>query len=277
MEVPRWAIEEYPGAEEEFSAWLEDQFIEKFHTDKIKSSMKNGVIVDNDLYERTRAMAKFQVLQRTIGLKSLVNRAEVYQIYQANEKGWFRYLPAEFDTIEELLNAMLDDTNEKSGEYYDITFLINEVLPLAKKAGIQPQEVMGIPINFSKARASVPLMRELLKEALKSDPDETEEEAQEIKPEIKSAIVEVISNINSDMSVSNFKNKMKEMRGIAIGVPEKFSGRKYILNGKEVYIFETRTPVQSRALEISVRNISEEISIGDIKTLFSDIRTIIED
>jgi hypothetical protein len=266
--IPRWALEDYSGAEQDFSLWVEQQFMLAYHSTAVAQAINSdtGEILDDELMMRTRAMAKFQTLERTMQFKELISRSQIWQLYEANEKGWFRLLPAEFDSIEELLASLVEAAGEGTGEYYDLTFLVKQILPLLRKSGVDPQVVLGLTKHTSKARAAVPFLRELI--GLSSEGNE-EQQAQ-----VKATVIEVVEKINSDIPVRQFRNEMQELRGKSVEAPPPMFGRRYILNGKELYLFDV-SETQGRAMEIALRGLVGEIMVSDVTTLLKDIQLIL--
>lgn len=279
MNVPRWAIEEYPGAEKDFSSWLEDQFLNsKFKAEYSKAlDRKTGEILDQELLERIRAQAKFETLQRTLQFKSIVERSQLWQLYQANSQGWFRLLPPEFDTIEELLSSMIEGVEEGTSEYYDMSFLVKHVIPMLAKSGMTVEDVLGIAINTSKARAAVPLLRQIVRENIPEEIDKLpEKERAQLEIQTVTLMKQVVDRvIDSTVPVREFKKELRELRGIQFEVPEQIVAKKYLLNNRLVYIIPTDTNGQHRAVEIALRSIVKEFSEGFVDDLVKDIRNVL--
>jgi hypothetical protein len=278
MNVPRWAIEEYPGSEKDFSIWLEQQFLNsKLITSYNKAfDEKTGEILDEELYQRVRAQAKFETLQRTLQFRSTVERSQLWQLYEANKSGWFRLLPPEFDTIEELLASMVEGLEEGTSEYSDISFLVKHVIPMLAKSGMSVEDVLGIAINTSKARAAVPLLRQIVRENIPNEIEEMPEKEREIV-EIKtvSLLKEVVEKvIDSTVPVREFKQELRELRGKQTETPKPIVANKYLLNNQIVYLIPADTNGQSRAVEISLRSIVCEFQNKFVDDLLHDIQDV---
>ena len=157
--LPRWAAEDYKGDEQDFTNWLVDIIkLTLFGEEKLKE-LENDV----EAMARIDAEAKHHAMSRTRAIKSKAERAFLYQVYHANETGWFRYLHAEMDTIEELLASIVDATEEGTAEAYDMAFLAKTAIPLLKSAGIDPDDVVGIPFMTAKAARIVPALRDIMR------------------------------------------------------------------------------------------------------------------
>jgi len=271
--IPKWALDDYPGAEQDFSLWLEQQFLTAYHSTAMAQAIngETGEILDDQIYQRTKAVAKFQAMNRTLSLKGTIERAQVWQLYQANETGWFRLLPPEFDTIEELMANMVEAVEEGTSEYYDLSFLVKEILPMIRSAGIPVEIVMGMTMKISKARAAVPVFRELIRNSSAGDvPDPVKEQ------ELKDAVISIVEKISSNLPVREFRAEMQVIRGKVIEAPDPCEMRRYVLvGGRNAFIIQTIDHVQLRAIEIALRGLTNDPMVGDVKNLLEDVQLLI--
>lgn len=274
MDAPKWALEEYPGAEKDFSDWLERMYLENYYGDQLGEAidMQTGEVIDNNILMRIRSMAKFQTLQRTLQLRGTIERAQVWQLYNANQMGWFRLLPPEFDTVEELVASMVDDTEEGTSEYSDLIFLAKQILPLLKKAGATPEQLAGLTVNMSKARAAVPFLRQIIRDNSEKNDGILPEKEEVVKKTMLQVAEEIIS---PDISVREFRRSVQEQRGRVFDAVPNAKGRQYILNGQEVFLIQCESRDQARMIEIAIRKIVD-LQISDVATLLKDTTMIVK-
>ena len=279
MNIPKWALNDYPGAETDFSNWLEKQFTEAFYKKEYEQAFDEftGEIKNQEVYERVKALAKFQTLQRTIEFKSTVERSQVWQLYEANKTGWFRLLPPEFDTIEELLASMVEGIEDGTSEHYDMTFLTKQAVPLLQKAGATAEQIFGLKVNISKARAAIPSMRKVIRENLPENLDNiSAEDLQKGEEKTVNMLMEIAQKVlDPDIPVREFKKEMRTLMGKNYDPPPPVKGKKYKLNTCDLYIIPSIGPAQGRSLEIALRDIVSEFSQETVKQLLDDIKEII--
>jgi hypothetical protein len=151
-EAPRWALEEYPGAEKDFTTWLYGI---------IYANIVDG-IPDKEAAVFLMAKVRARTLERTGELTDLMARSSAYQMWKASEEGWYHFLPGEYDSLREFMHSMSDEESVGGSTKSDLIFLADTLLPALQGAGIEPEMIMSIPEHFSKARAAVPYLREVL-------------------------------------------------------------------------------------------------------------------
>ena len=257
--LPRWAAEDYKGDEQDFTNWLVDVIkLTLFGEEKLKE-------YENDVAAMARmdAEAKHHAMSRTRAIKSKAERAFLYQLYNANETGWFRYLNAEMDTIEELLASIVDATEEGTAEAYDMAFLAKTAIPLLKSAGIDPDDVIGIPFMTAKAAKIVPALRDIMRCpvcGVRTDHSGTvchNGHELSLNKEQKEAALELTRMVaDKNVSTRDIQNKTREMRGKATGTPAPIDEADlYLLDGKDMLVIQSPSPGHTRAIEIALKNI----------------------
>ncbi len=257
--LPRWAAEDYKGDEQDFTNWLVDVIkLTLFGVEKLKE-------VENDVEAMARidAEAKHHAMSRTRAIKSKTERAFLYQVYHANETGWFRYLNAEMDTIEELLASIVEESEEGTAEAYNMAFLAKTAIPLLKSAGIEPDDVIGIPFMATKAARIVPALRDIMRCAVcgvRTDHSGTvcrNGHELSLSKEHKEAALE-LTRMVADESVTtrDIQRKTAELRGKATGTLGPIDEAElYLLDGEDMLVIRSPGPEHTRAVEIALKNI----------------------
>ena len=257
--LPRWALEDYKGDEQDFTNWLVDVIkVVLFGEEKLKE-LENDV----EAMARLDAEAKHHAMSRTRAIKSKAERAFLYQVYKANETGWFRYLGAEMDTIEELLASIVDATEEGTAEAYNMAFLAKTAIPLLKSVGIEPEDVIGIPFMTSKAVAIVPALRDIMrcdKCGARSEHDGTicrNGHQLSLDEEHKEAALELTRMVADEKTtVRDLRTKTAELRGrITKTIPPIDDADLYMLEGKDMLVIHSPSPEHTRAAEIALSGV----------------------
>ena len=252
--IPKWATDDYKGSEEDFTTWLREVARETRFKDMLK-------MVGNDrkAIPRAEAEIEFWITSRTKKAKSTIERAFIYQLYQANSSGWYHNLPGEVDSIEEYLALHFDEMEDQTSEFYDYRFIIEHMMPILKQAGAKPEEIWGLSIATSKARASVPPVRQLLKENGDKDGNVPQHIAQEVL-----RIAKKVSD--PGLSVNAFKQDMDEVRGRTI-VVEKLAPipiSRYMMPGGEQWILiKAPNEVYFRTVQLGVKGITASMNTLD--------------
>lgn len=260
---PKWARENYEGVEEEFTAWLRqvaretvfDELVEKTEQDVSASAQAS-------------AMIEHWVMARTKELTQTTERAFVYQLFEADRKGWYHHLPGELDTIEELLATMFDAIEEETGKYYDYKFIVETLMPILRQAGAKPEDVWGLRYAISKARTAVPLLRELL-----SSIPENESPS----PETGAKILEIARKISDpNITYRPFKEEVAKERGKAVQALDPIPVEKYFMPGGEQWLL-IKAPSDSyaRAVELGIRGITERIDVLDAFALIKQLARLV--
>ena len=257
--LPRWAAEDYKGDEQDFTNWLVDVIkLTLFGEEKLKK-LENDV----EAMARLDAEAKHHAMSRTRAIKSKAERAFLYQVYKANETGWFRHLGAEMDTIEELLASIVDATEEGTTEAYNMAFLAKTAIPLLKSVGIEPEDVVGIPFMTTKAALIVPALRDIMRCdtcGARAYHDGTvchNGHPLSLNKERKEAALELTRMVADENTSSNdIRAKTAEMRGRATGTLSPIDEADlYLLDGEDMLVIRSPGPEHTRAVEIALKNI----------------------
>jgi hypothetical protein len=259
ISLPRWAREDYPGDEQDFTEWLKDG---------IRQSLLGGRLAnftDTEVLERIDAQVNHTVMSKTKAIQSKTERAFLYQVYEANRTGWFRHLPAEMDTIEELLASIVDAATQEGSmtEISNLTFLAKTAIPLLKENGVQPEDVWGIPFLTGKAAAIVPGLREIMRCPVCGSKGRHDGlvcqhgHPLRLTDEQKEQAVELTRLVADDRtSAEDIRQKVAAMRGRVLKALTPINGGDiYILPGGEEWILlRSPSPVHTRAVEIALGN-----------------------
>jgi hypothetical protein len=222
-------------------------------------------LTDPEALARIEAQINHTVMSKTKAIQSKTERAFLYQVYEANRTGWFRHLPAEMDTIEELLASIVDAANQEVSmtEISNLTFLAKTASPLLKENGVQPEDVWGIPFLTGKAAAIVPGLCEIMRCPVcgsKGRHDGTvcqHGHPLRLTDEQKEQAVELTRLVADERtSAEDIRQKVAAMRGrVLMALTPINGGDIYILPGGEEWILlRSPSPVHTRAVEIALGN-----------------------
>jgi hypothetical protein len=263
MTYPKWVSESYKGAEEDFTDWIRTVAKETMFAEVLRLA-KN----DPGAEAQADAMVEHWVMSRTKELTKTTERAFVFQLFEADRKGWYHHLPGELDTIEELLGTMIDEMEESSSKYFDYKFIIDTVMPILRQVGAKPEDVWGLTTSVSKARAAVPVFRELLRTIPDDGPP---------SQETTEAILNIAQQI-SDPSVSfrPFKEEMKKQRGISTNVLSPIPVEKFFMPGDEQWFLIKAPASHTRMVEIGLKGIASQIDVRDAWSLILTLAELIK-
>lgn len=124
-------------------------------------------------HPRQVAIAKKAAVNAAKKLEKASHGAFVYGLQDANKTGWHHLLPEEYDTVTEMLRDMLTEAEQEDheSEIYDLSFLVNDLIPVLEEHQVDPKLVFALPMSIAKTRAAVPILRkslEIQQEAEKS-------------------------------------------------------------------------------------------------------------
>jgi len=246
--TPRWAIEKYPGAEKDFTEWLYSTIFWHMY-DEV------GEDFDFEQLVRADAEAKQEELLRTIDINSIAERSLVHQWMIAHEEQWFRYLPAEYDTVEELWSGLLDGLVESNSDgkttamISDATFFAKTFIPYAKTKGVDAGKLLGLRETWSAARAAVPYLRSAL-----SDSEITEKQREK-------KVTEILDTLATSGSVRKFKEAMvgKEFKDKGL---VQLVGEQYVMHDHTRIVIEAPTQAHVQVIEKKLAGIVTEWRFG---------------
>ena len=116
-----------------------------------------------------------QTMSRLAAGKDKMDRAMVYHATKVVQDGSHQYSPGEADGIFDWLAEALDESQTKSSEWYDLSFIAGQLVPYMLANGVPNAAVMWASGYRRKARSSVPMLRHLFKQAPKNLPDRVKE------------------------------------------------------------------------------------------------------
>jgi hypothetical protein len=143
----RWATEVYPDAAKDLNEWL-------LSIAYWKGPGSGGSITTNV------AQAALRRLQITHNLQENLERAMIMQLWDAQTSGWPQVLGKEYGGLREIMSNMLGDAKAGGGRYWDLLFWVETFLPALEYLQIDPDKIMKVPENFSKARQVLPELRQ---------------------------------------------------------------------------------------------------------------------
>lgn len=242
--VPQWAKESFAGDEKDFSEWMYSvQFWKEWEG-------KEEILDTSEAVQRADALAKLSTLERTFSMDGLSERAMGYQLYRAVKDGWQRWLPAEYSTVGELLSVMLEETPENTSKFRDLKYLIETVLPALEKAGVDPEKLIAIPEQWSKARVSIPAIRTAVNEMEGDD--------------LADEIADILEKIADEtISVRDLRDQIRQKRYKTRGL-EPVDGGLVIGPHGDMLIIPNLPPHYVKAIQLAVEGIVGEWKIMGI-------------
>ena len=192
-------------------------------------------------------------------LRRMADSARTYLMWKFEKNNLRAVMPMEYESIEEVLNAIMDNTSPDSGTRYELAGLIKYVLPAMEQQGIPANEAFGIAENHTKARRAIRAVKE----------------AEMLPPaEQKERLHEIVTGINSPSSVLDF---VKDIYGapdiidaITVLIPELYSDEY-----KEWIIIKPRDRVEAMAVRTRLRRLVEEVGQTTIFALAENIKEIV--
>jgi hypothetical protein len=249
--IPPWLTEHYQGMESEIEEWFTSfYFWRRWNGDEAN-------LAEVMVLARANATAKMEALQQTSILKGASDKSIYLQLYHAQKTGWFR-LVEEIESVQELLERMLADEIERDpdgGTRYELEFIIKTMIPTMEHLGVPKEQIISIPQNLSKAKAAVPVIRQLVQTG---------------SPETEAQIMEVFKEIaDPDIKVRAFKSNNAERMGRAKpGTPVVVPGAIYLIPGSEMIVIDSDR-AHTNAIQIALRGIVEDLSIKDGRGLLN--------
>jgi hypothetical protein len=275
--LPRWANEDYQGDEQDFTGWLKAG---------VRQALLQGRLArvhDPEALARIEAQVNHMVMSKTKAIQGKTERAFLFQVYEANRTGWFRHLPAEMDTIEELLASIVDAASKDGSltEISNLTFLAKTAIPLLKENGVKPEDVWGIPFLTGKAAAIVPGLREIMRCpecGLKTKHDGTtcfNGHPLKLTDQQKQAAVELTRMVADERtSAEDIRTRIALIRGRVSRTLQPIpKGEVYIIpGGQEWILLRSPSPEHTRAIEIALgRIVSDGLHYSDLVTLIQSL------
>jgi len=255
--VPKWVMEDYPGAEQEFTAWYEE--IAKRTEFRLMIQKAHG---DRKAQGLVSAQLDAWVSVRTRMVKGVSDRALIHQLYKAHKNGTYHYIPGEPDTIQEYIAQIFGDLDEGSSEWYEYRAIVTRIMPALKQIGAKPEEVIGMATSTSKARASVAAFNHILNTQVSDDGVVTPQGAQE-------ALNLVRQVSDPTVKVSAFRDEVKRVKGNIIPKSlEPIPAKKFHMPGGETWLlFKAPSNAYVRAAEIGLKGVTgNQVDVSDPKS-----------
>jgi hypothetical protein len=264
-EIPTWLYQ--PVQENDEDRIANDIFSLKFWSiwDGKEDTIK-------DVYAISRATAESvsDSFTQTLSLTKSMERAGIRLLVKLRDEGLLPFLPGEYDSIKSFLLAKLDPNDTKTSDYYDITFMVDTLIPALQASGMPVDKVLGLAQGYSKARVAVKPLRHALEQTtnrvreIQEEMEQHPDRKEELEPKLQEAwkvdngqfaiVEELFTGISDEqLSVNAFKEKL---HGVTHkDVPMIQCLHCMTLDGDVIYI--KGTPEQTRAVQMALKNISE--------------------
>jgi hypothetical protein len=180
---------------------------------------------------RFAAEVEFTTGRQILRVRSALDRGFRKWAAEAAESHLYRYHGREFESFDELMQAVFEDLPESSTTRFDATFIATQLVPFARKHGLEHVERMWGDGTVEKARAAVPLLRGLVHQG-------------EIAPEHVAQVQAIVTDVLA-LTGSEFKKKYKPLPGD--GAP--LDAIDYVESQGGTLLISYRTPLDRLTLE----------------------------
>jgi len=221
---------------------------------------------DRRYMKRALESAKWCATQLVMGgeLQTLIERTTVFILDDARKTGWYQNM--EYDTLQELLASIYDETKHESSTFYDFRFITEKLLPAAKELKIPVGTLIGASQQMRKLRKSVPACRIILEKL-----EDGSYNPQEAAHELNHFLSQVASRT---VTTKEFSNEVDKWQGKQINTPDPFEGYFYIVPGKRTWMMvEVLTDVEQRAVEMATKGLINW-KLGDVGDLARDLMKV---
>lgn len=165
-DAPRWMLEDYPEMGDDIRSDIESAIywsIREIAEEKAEQA-NEPINFDSD-----EELTKIRLLSDAV-MRSAVQADRITEgaskafyalIYDVQKRGL--YYAQEYETVQEWLVSKIPRLSEKSGELYDILFLINHFFPMLERVkNGKVRDLMKLKQHWSKTKAAIPFLRNLV-------------------------------------------------------------------------------------------------------------------
>lgn len=280
-----WSKKHYSGSEKDMTLWLYSQHfwdeVQRIFPSVWKESNPSPV---NDsgcmkllsfissqsdaVVDQISAIAHYKTMESTNLVEQTSGMAKSFQVLLASKYGWYHLVPAEYETIQELLMSLIDPEGDNYNGYWNSTFqLSNVILPALQKAGIPPENIVSVPQKHSKAVAAVPTLNIIL------DRNKKEDGSIELDDESLDEINEVLKGIGDDRSVRQFRADLSGISNKSFGSPIKVN--QYVVSDGLVLTMKL-TEVELRSIKRKLNGMVDIQSPSDIFELMNEVNNYVK-
>jgi hypothetical protein len=241
--------------------------------DELLSTAVNDLISkaqdDKYVFSRLEAQAADMAFDKTSDLETGMERAGISTLLYINEHGYLSYLEA--DNIEQYMLGKIPPGSENEPIYREKAFMATHLVPIFEANGYSRRLILGIELNFHKARYAIPYLKEVLGDILKKT-DEIRSTMvgadEEEKIQLDKALTEAmkmddrlhqmldlliqemsIQKKQGGLSAAEFKNKLKVIRGKRQAEITKMLGYCYNIGKGGVLMISVDDPVTLGAIK----------------------------
>lgn len=224
--------------------------------DKIPVQLKLQALVYAKYYATNKASHE---------LDQVVHAAMIHLLDDANKTGWYKYLAeegsGEYDTLEELLANMVDASEEQSPKWYNGKFLAQELFPMARSLGIDPDSILVTAQQTKKVSVLVPAARMLLEQHAKGTIN-----TKKVKEDM-TWMLSMAANVK--IPFSQLDSEMKRYRGI-ITSEDPIAGSIYMVEKDRILLVVEANYRDKKMIEMALRN-RVDFKLRDIGELFQKL------
>lgn len=299
-DFPRWMTEVYPGIEKEIvndvhraMFWKEyRKVIDKLNTP--------------DAVKRANAVALSNATVHAVVLAPAMERASILALWELKKKNAYAFVDpeAEYESIKEWLAAKLTTVDTNHGAYSEIRFMLEQLLPWFEKVGEIPEEILTIPMRYTKMRRVISTLRQqfeefhsdidyidqLKREKIKEIKESSNEEVKEIKKEIKkiekeyteqeeeaiekftSVVTATLQLIADDSSSRDAEKEVRKLRAGYTGTPPKINGEEFLLDeNRSIIVVKCPNRYYAHEIRSKLKSVIEEWGSGSEYDLLQTI------
>lgn len=154
-----------------------------------RSEAETIMLLVDDKYTRAKLMAQARDIAADVAVSvgEMTERVQIRLILDIKESGGLSMLEGEYDNIAEYLASKRTPGNKSAGNYSETAFIVDVLIPVMEAHGISRDVIIGVAVNFGKAKIAIPFMRRLLGDGSR---ELTEAEMETLQYLIKSIITD---------------------------------------------------------------------------------------
>ena len=238
VDIDKVLTEEYDEGPRDFCLY----FVQRFYNQIVKE--RKGTLNRAGL-EKALTLAKFSATKvLMVHMGELVDKTKLFMLADAQDTQWFHDM--EYDDVAELLSGFLEG-KEGMDEAYDWKFIVEKLIPAARKIKVEPGHIVEATLGIKKLRGMVPAARELLRQ--QEDGEIGEQETHNILTNW------LLMAASQDVSYVGMREELDKWRGLIVARDEPRKGYKILMpNGKFMMVIETETDKDISMIEQALRN-----------------------
>jgi len=194
----KWLTEDDEGG---LDAQRTAEFVTGVVRQNLVEDIKDFDQQDDEVLTRVDANVQVETLGRLQAMQDKADRGMIYQLGVIIEDGIYQYSESEPSTISEMLAAAMDEMDSGTSQWYDLTFIADQLLPFMVAHKIPNAAVLWAKGFKKKARAAVPLLRYLF----------ANEDEKKLPDKVRQVIAWIV---DKKISKQDLEEKVRAARGV---------------------------------------------------------------